>query len=159
MRRVLSLFLFTAALVSAAAAAAAAAASPVDLVTLKAGVESYIVSQPGKANTVSMTTADGGVNIADDKGTTTVEIDAGTVVTGTWSLSGNFDAIGAANTLWFDGDDLVALLLDHANPAAGTPQDIEAVAERVAVACLGDKHLWQDLHFASRAELSALMGH
>jgi nitrogen fixation protein NifQ len=55
--------------------------------------------------------------------------------------------------------DLVALLLDHANLAAGTPQDIEAVAERVAVACLGDNHLWQDLNFTSRAELSALMGH
>ncbi|WP_298933928.1 DUF4214 domain-containing protein [uncultured Ramlibacter sp.] len=73
------------------------------IVTLKAGVESYIVSQPGKANTVSMTTADGGVNIADDKGTTTVEIDAGTVVTGTWSLSGNFDAIGAANGVNLSG--------------------------------------------------------
>jgi Nif-specific ferredoxin III len=29
----------------------------------------------------------------------------------------------------------------------------------VAVACLGDQHLWQDLQLASRAELSALMRH
>jgi nitrogen fixation protein NifQ len=53
--------------------------------------------------------------------------------------------------------DLVALLLDHADTATGTREEIEAVAERVAVACLGDNHLWQDLRFASRAELSALM--
>ena len=30
-------------------------------------------------------------------------------------------------------------------PAAGTREEIAAVAERVAVACLGDNHLWQDL--------------
>ena len=54
--------------------------------------------------------------------------------------------------------DLVALLLDHADAGAGTRQEVEAVAERVALACLGDNHLWQDLRFASRAELSALMG-
>ncbi len=53
--------------------------------------------------------------------------------------------------------DLVNLLMDHADPAAGTRQDIEGVARMVAVACLGDNHLWQDLQFASRAELSALM--
>lgn len=55
--------------------------------------------------------------------------------------------------------DLVALLLAHADPRAGTPQEIEATAERVAVACLGDQHLWQDMHFESRAGLSALMAH
>jgi nitrogen fixation protein NifQ len=54
--------------------------------------------------------------------------------------------------------DLVALLLDHADAGAGTPEEITTVAERVALACLGDNHLWQDLRFASRAELSALMG-
>jgi nitrogen fixation protein NifQ len=31
------------------------------------------------------------------------------------------------------------------------------MAEHVALACLGDNHLWQDLQLASRAELSALM--
>jgi nitrogen fixation protein NifQ len=56
-------------------------------------------------------------------------------------------------------EDLVALLLDHAAPAAGTPEAIAAVAERVAVGCLGDNHLWQDMRLASRAELTALMQH
>lgn len=55
--------------------------------------------------------------------------------------------------------DVRALLLDHADPAAGTAAEIAAVAETVAVACLGDNHLWQDLQLASRAELSALMAH
>jgi nitrogen fixation protein NifQ len=53
--------------------------------------------------------------------------------------------------------DLVMLLLEHADPSAGTLDDIETVAERVALGCLGDNHLWQDLQLASRAELSALM--
>jgi nitrogen fixation protein NifQ len=53
--------------------------------------------------------------------------------------------------------DLVALLLDNADPGAGTRAQIEAVALAVAVASLGDNHLWQDLQFSSRAELSALM--
>lgn len=56
-------------------------------------------------------------------------------------------------------DDVRALLLDHADPAAGTPAELAAVAETVAVACLGDNHLWQDLQLASRAELSTLMAH
>lgn len=53
--------------------------------------------------------------------------------------------------------DVRALLLDQASPAAGTPAECTAMAEHVALACLGDQHLWQDLQFASRAELSALM--
>ena len=55
--------------------------------------------------------------------------------------------------------DVSALLLDHADPAAGTPAECAAMAEHVALACLGDRHLWQDLQFTSRAELSALMRH
>ena len=55
--------------------------------------------------------------------------------------------------------DVRALLLDHASPAAGTAAECAAMAEHVAVACLGDQHLWQDLQLASRAELSALMTH
>jgi nitrogen fixation protein NifQ len=55
--------------------------------------------------------------------------------------------------------DVKQLLLDHAEAAAGTPAEIEHMAEIVAVACLGDNHLWQDLQLASRAELSALMKH
>ena len=31
------------------------------------------------------------------------------------------------------------------------------MAEHLAVACLGDQHLWQDMQLASRAELSSLM--
>jgi nitrogen fixation protein NifQ len=54
--------------------------------------------------------------------------------------------------------DLVALLLAHGDPAAGPPGELERVALTVAVATLGDNHLWQDLQLGSRAELSALMG-
>jgi nitrogen fixation protein NifQ len=50
--------------------------------------------------------------------------------------------------------DLVALLLDHA--AAGADRELRELAERVAVGCLGDNHLWQDLQLPSRRELSAL---
>jgi nitrogen fixation protein NifQ len=56
-------------------------------------------------------------------------------------------------------EDVRALLLDHADPAAGPAADCRAVAETVALACLGDNHLWQDLQLPSRAELSALMRH
>lgn len=55
--------------------------------------------------------------------------------------------------------DLRALLLEHAVPAHRGSAECIAVAEWVAVACLGDNHLWQDLQLASRAELSALMRH
>jgi nitrogen fixation protein NifQ len=53
--------------------------------------------------------------------------------------------------------DLVSLLLAHADPAAGSMAEARRVALTVAVASLGDNHLWQDLQLASRAELSALM--
>lgn len=56
-----------------------------------------------------------------------------------------------------DVDDVRGLLLDHADPSAGTADQREAMAQAVAVACLGDHHLWQDLGLGSRAELSALM--
>jgi nitrogen fixation protein NifQ len=56
-------------------------------------------------------------------------------------------------------DDVRSLLLAHADPGAGTPADVAAVAETVAVACLGDNHLWQDLQLSHRGELSALMLH
>lgn len=54
-------------------------------------------------------------------------------------------------------EDVRALLVEHLDPAAGTREEGAAVAEAVAVACLGDNHLWQDLQFRSRAELTALM--
>jgi nitrogen fixation protein NifQ len=55
--------------------------------------------------------------------------------------------------------DVMALLLDHADPVAGAEHERVAMAQTVAVACLGDNHLWQDLQLASRSELSALMRH
>ncbi|WP_443112117.1 nitrogen fixation protein NifQ [Aquabacterium sp. OR-4] len=56
-------------------------------------------------------------------------------------------------------DEVRALLLDHTDAAAGTAAAIAAMAEVVALACLGDDHLWQDLQLPSRGELSALMQH
>lgn len=56
-------------------------------------------------------------------------------------------------------EDLVSLLKDHANPAAGPAQDADVVAWALACASLGDNHLWQDLQLPSRAELSQLMAH
>lgn len=55
--------------------------------------------------------------------------------------------------------DVVDLLLAHADAGAGSITEARRVALTVAVACLGDRHLWQDLRLASRAELSALMRH
>ena len=56
-------------------------------------------------------------------------------------------------------DDLVMLLLEHADAAAGSAAQRESVALQMAVACLGDNHLWQDLQLPSRRELSALFAH
>lgn len=53
--------------------------------------------------------------------------------------------------------DVTALLLDHADPLAGPPEWRETAATAVAVACLGDNHLWQDLRLANRTELNTLM--
>ena len=55
--------------------------------------------------------------------------------------------------------DVVALLLDHADPQAGPSEWLEAAATAVAVACLGDNHLWQDLLLTNRGELNAIMRH
>lgn len=51
------------------------------------------------------------------------------------------------------------MLLNHANPGAGTPAECTAMVEHGALGCLGDQPLWQDLQFTSHAELSALMRH
>lgn len=56
-------------------------------------------------------------------------------------------------------EDLVGLLREHADLAAGSPEEREAVAHALACASLGDNHLWQDLLLSSRRELSALIGH
>jgi nitrogen fixation protein NifQ len=55
--------------------------------------------------------------------------------------------------------DLRALLLDHAAERHHGSPALAAVVETVALASLGDNHLWQDLQLPSRAELSALMRH
>jgi nitrogen fixation protein NifQ len=55
--------------------------------------------------------------------------------------------------------DVQDLLLKHAAPAHRGSAECAAVARWLAVACLGDNHLWQDLQLPSRAELSALMRH
>jgi len=52
-------------------------------------------------------------------------------------------------------DDVRSLLLEGAAPLPGAA----TMAETVAVACLGDNHLWQDLQLSHRGELSALMAH
>ncbi len=53
--------------------------------------------------------------------------------------------------------DLMALLRDHADPAAGPQAEMDMVAWAIACASLGDQHLWQDLGLPSRAELSQLI--
>ena len=55
--------------------------------------------------------------------------------------------------------DLMHLLSDHADPAAGSPAAMNTVAWALACASLGDQHLWQDLGLPSRNELSALIAH
>jgi nitrogen fixation protein NifQ len=52
-------------------------------------------------------------------------------------------------------DEVASLLLEH----APCTRQARAMAHILAVACLGDNHLWQDLQLSSRAELSSLMGH
>jgi nitrogen fixation protein NifQ len=54
-------------------------------------------------------------------------------------------------------DDLMALLLDHADPSAGPKADPDHGAWLIACASLGDRHLWQDLGLPSRDALSALI--
>jgi nitrogen fixation protein NifQ len=56
-------------------------------------------------------------------------------------------------------DDVVALLMAYADPLAGPRAAAQQVALVVAVACLGDDHLWQDLQFDHRGQLNALLHH
>jgi nitrogen fixation protein NifQ len=56
-------------------------------------------------------------------------------------------------------DDVERLLMAHFDPAAGPPEAARAVAYTVAMACLGDGHLWEDLGVAHRGELNALLRH
>ncbi|MGC2424637.1 MAG: nitrogen fixation protein NifQ [Nitrospirota bacterium] len=50
--------------------------------------------------------------------------------------------------------DLLKLLLDH---KSGPGEDAGRVAEWIAAACLGDNHLWQDMHLPDRKDLSELI--
>jgi nitrogen fixation protein NifQ len=53
-------------------------------------------------------------------------------------------------------DDIRRLLLDHI--AVGTPEcQARALAQGLALATLGDRHLWEDLGLPSRAALGLLM--
>ncbi len=54
-------------------------------------------------------------------------------------------------------EEVTALLLDHADATVGSAADRAEVAGRVALACLGDNHLWQDLQLANRGELGVLL--
>jgi nitrogen fixation protein NifQ len=54
-------------------------------------------------------------------------------------------------------EDLVGLLVECADPTAGTREEALWLAHALSQASLGDNHLWQDLHLPSRRELSALM--
>lgn len=55
-------------------------------------------------------------------------------------------------------DDLMGLLLDHADHAAGPKAELYRMAWLIACASLGDGHLWQDLGLPSRDALSQLIG-
>jgi nitrogen fixation protein NifQ len=55
-------------------------------------------------------------------------------------------------------EDVASLLVAHADPDAGSAAQAMAMAEAIAVASLGDNHLWQDLGLGSRSELSGLIG-
>ena len=54
-------------------------------------------------------------------------------------------------------EEVTALLLDHADATVGSAADRAEVAGRVALACLGDNHLWQDLGLPHRQALSDLL--
>ena len=51
-------------------------------------------------------------------------------------------------------DDIVQLLMEH---RAVSSQATELICYTIATAAMGNKHLWQDMGFASRKELSLLM--
>jgi nitrogen fixation protein NifQ len=52
--------------------------------------------------------------------------------------------------------DVAALLMDHVD--IGTPEcEARSLSQAIALACLGDRHLWEDLGLPSRAALGLLM--
>jgi nitrogen fixation protein NifQ len=90
-----------------------------------------------------------------------------------WLLAHWFPGVEAALSLAWDAsaeasrrgsrydevEDLVALFGEHADPGAGTPEEVACISHALACACLGANHLWQDLKLPSRRELSALLGY
>lgn len=54
-------------------------------------------------------------------------------------------------------EDLMALLVEHADPSAGPKAARHHVAWLIACASLGDGHLWQDMGLPSRDALSLLI--
>lgn len=74
----------------------------------------------------------------------------------------DWDALAGADRIEPRSDEIeevVSLLREHADLAAGPAQASDAIAWAMACASLGDNHLWQDLCLPSRNELSALIGH
>ncbi|MBH2019077.1 MAG: nitrogen fixation protein NifQ [Burkholderiales bacterium] len=78
------------------------------------------------------------------------------------ALGLDWDALAGADRTEPRADEIeevVSLLREHADPAAGPKDNSDAIAWALACASLGDNHLWQDLDLPSRSELSALIGH
>ncbi|SIT43600.1 Nitrogen fixation protein NifQ, molybdenum ion binding [Paraburkholderia ribeironis] len=73
--------------------------------------------------------------------------------------------LGASTVAWRRGsryddvEEIVALFKAHAEPCAGTTSEVHCISHALACACVGKKHLWQDLRLPSRSELSALLGY
>jgi len=64
--------------------------------------------------------------------------------------------IGRAATRGDEVDDVAALLMAHASTEVPR-RETRAFAVAIALACLGDRHLWEDLGLSSRAALGELM--
>ena len=56
-------------------------------------------------------------------------------------------------------DDVLSLLLEHADMAVGPADELRQVSWAMACATLGDGHLWQDMGLPSREALSQLIAH
>lgn len=75
-----------------------------------------------------------------------------------WPAIGSDHFADRAQTRDDEVQDLFAFLIEHANPALPAEQSRD-LAYLIARASLGDRHLWEDLGLASRAELAGLMNH
>jgi nitrogen fixation protein NifQ len=68
--------------------------------------------------------------------------------------SARFAAAVAARRVEYDA--IVEMLLAHATPGVHRER-AEAVARAIAAGCLGDQHLWRDLHLPHRRALRELI--